>query len=121
MSIVAYILEFLISFVLATVNHNVKSMYTVCMYLPFLQAGEFVQNISGSSSLYGLQKETLYSLLMSLLPHLKHEYEGEFTALTGETQPTDVRDRLMQTLLRALKENAGFQIPSVSNILGHIA
>ncbi len=82
--------------------------------LLFFQAGEFVEQISGSTSLYGLQKETLYSLLMSLLPPLKHDYEGQHSPLSGQTQPTDVRERLMQALMRALKENAGFQIPSVS-------
>ncbi len=51
---------------------------------------------------------------MSLLPPLKHDYDGHHTPLSGQTQPTDVRERLMQTLMRSLKENAGFQIPSVS-------
>jgi len=79
-----------------------------------LQAGEFVKYISGSSSLYGLQQETLSSLLMSLLPPLEHEYVDSYPEPSGKTKATDVQAVLMQKLLTALKENAGFQIPLVS-------
>jgi len=45
--------------------------------LPYTyQVKEFIDCISGPSSLYGLQQETLDSLVLMLLPPLTHKYES---------------------------------------------
>ena len=40
-----------------------------------VQVKDFIHHISGPNSLYGLQPETLESLVLSLLPPLTHSYE----------------------------------------------
>ena len=55
---------------------------------------------------------------MSLLPSLGHDYDTVYEEPTVETQPLDVKFKLLETLLKGLKENAGFPIPSVSGVCG---
>ena len=75
---------------------------------------DFIECVSGSSSLYGLQpNKTLESLVLTILPSLGHKYK-----INNEPSPTDgsanVKDYLVQNLLQSLKQYSGFRIPPVS-------
>lgn len=74
---------------------------------------DFINCLAGPCSLYGLQAETLDSLVLSLLPTLTHSYES-----LGEPSVTDsgidMKVLLMQELLQNLRHCAGFHIPPVS-------
>jgi hypothetical protein len=81
------------------------------------QAKDFIQCISGSSSLYGLQSDTtLESLVLTLLPPLGHKYKtlGEPSIVDSAI---DVKVYLVQELLQSLRSCAGFHIPPVSQIM----
>lgn len=80
----------------------------------------------GSKSIYGLQEETLNSLILGFLPPLKHEYT-EFSKdnEVDDTQSGDTdRDHkdllsngyLFKEILKALRNNAGFCIPKVRGL-----
>ena len=77
------------------------------------QAKDFIKCVSGSSSLYGLQSDTLESLVLTLLPPLGHNYRtlGEPSVVDSTV---DVRVYLVQELLQSLRHCAGFHIPPVS-------
>ena len=89
-----------------------------------VQVKDFIHHISGQSSLYGLQAETLASLVLSLLPPLTHSYEPlkkpsvmdkslkEYSMMNNGP---DMKMLLMQELLQNLHHCAGFCIPSVSS------
>ena len=74
---------------------------------------DFVQCVSGSSSLYGLQPDTLESLVLTLLPPLGHKYDtlGEPSLVDSSM---DIRVYVLQELLQSLRHCAGFHIPPVS-------
>ena len=78
------------------------------------QVQDFLDCISGPSSLYGLQPETLDSLVLSVLPPLTHSYEA-----FGEPSPIDdsleLKVLLMQELLQNLRHFARLHIPPVSD------
>ena len=78
---------------------------------------DFITSVCNSTSLYGLQPETLDSLILDFLPPLDHAYTklGE-DSLVDTSQPPDIY--LLQELLGALRNNAGFHIPKVS-VLAH--
>lgn len=80
------------------------------------QVKEFIDCISGHSSLYGLQQETLDSLVLMLLPPLTHKYEslGEPSVMDSSL---DLKVLLMQELLQNLRHCAGFYIPPVSRAM----
>lgn len=78
-----------------------------------LQVQDFIDLISGPHSLYGLQPETLDSLVLSMLPPLKHAYEPS-SELRLKDSSLDVKVLLMQELLQNLCHCAGFYIPTVS-------
>ena len=69
----------------------------------------------GFKSLYGLQPETLDSLVLDFLPPLGHAYDalGE-DSLVDDSQ--EVYIYLLQEIINALRNNAGFCIPKVSAI-----
>ena len=93
---------------------------TIRMYfnsLFFFQANEFLECVGGSSSIYGLQPDTVSSLLITLLPPIENDYKPRYQMPNVETPSTEVKMRVLEMLLQALKENAGFQIPVVSGIL----
>ena len=77
------------------------------------QVKDFVQCVSGSSSLYGLQPDTLESLVLTLLPPLGHKYDtlGDPSIVDSSL---DVRVYVLQELLQSLRHCAGFHIPPVS-------
>ena len=77
-----------------------------------LQAQQFIDCIGGSGSLYGLKEETLDSLVMTMLPPADHTFHplGEPSIVDDSG---DVRVFLMQELLGALRNCAGFTIPLV--------
>ena len=78
-----------------------------------MQVQDFIQRISNSSSLYGLQSETLDSLVLSLLPPLTHSYEYIKVPVAMDNS-LDLKVLLMQELLKNLRHCAGLQIPPVS-------
>ena len=81
------------------------------------QANEFLECVGGPLSIYGLQPDTVSSLLITLLPPLENEYKSHYQLPGIETPSTDVRVRILEMLLQVLKENAGFQIPAVSRVM----
>ena len=65
-----------------------------------------------SSSIYGLQKETVDSLVLMLLPPWDHKFEP-FSVASCElisTIPDDPKVTLLATLQEVLKEKGGFYI-----------
>ena len=79
------------------------------------QVTNFINTMHTSHSFYGLKPETLDSLLLDILPPLNHTYIklGE-NSLANTTHSTTTY--LLQELLIALRNNAGFNIPEVSSI-----
>ena len=77
------------------------------------QVQDFIHLISGSSSLYGLQPETLDSLVLSMLPPLTHSYEPLNEPRVMDSN-LDLKVLMMQELLQNLRHCAGFHIPPVS-------
>ena len=86
-----------------------------CLYAHMnTQAQDFIDRISGPSSLYGLrqetlQSETLDSLVLSLLTH---GYELAEPRVMNNS--LDLKLFLMQELLQNLCRSAGLHIPLVS-------
>ena len=80
--------------------------------LYLVQVSDFILRVNGSTSLYGLEAETLDSLILDLLPPLNHSYckLGE-DSMVDTSEPVPIY--LLQELLRALRSNAGFHIPRV--------
>ena len=83
-----------------------------------MQARSFIQCVSGSSSLYGLQSDTLESLVLTLLPPLGHKYKtlGDPSIVDSSV---DVKIYLVQELLQSLRHCAGFHIPPVSRMVSY--
>ena len=108
-----------------------------------LQVQDFIDCLSGPSSLYGLESETLDSLMLSLLPPMTHKYEShkelsvmdesfkepsvvdeslkEPSVMDKSLKETDMIDNcldlkrlLMTKLLQSLHHYAGFHILPVS-------
>lgn len=80
-----------------------------------MQVEEFICNVYESKSLYGLQPETLDSLILNMLPssHFK------FIKLTEENiiqmnEQDEIPVFLLRLILSSLKINAGFNITMVS-------
>ena len=88
------------------------SVYGMCFMS--VQVNEFLDTIGREASIYGLQKDTLSSLLLTLLPHVEFEYKKFLQQPTVKTSVFDVKIRIVEILLQALRENAGFQLPTVS-------
>ena len=80
-----------------------------------MQVEDFVNKISGPGNLYGLQSETLASLVLSLLPPLTHSYRLIETPSEIDVS-LDLKMVLMQELLQNLRQCAGFHIPPVSEV-----
>ena len=80
-----------------------------------LQVEKFVQCISGKESLFGLQPETVDSLVLSLLPPSSLHASGAKTIpvlTTGEDDGRDLKIYLTKAALNALR-SIGFCIPLV--------
>ena len=71
---------------------------------------DFVGVVEGAASLYGLKKETLDSLLLSILP----SYTYKFKEVETHDFSDDVRVQLLQETVTALRNSAGFSIPMVT-------
>lgn len=74
---------------------------------------QFINSVDGNTSLYGLQDETLDSLLLSLLPLHAPPYAHQDTT-HGEAVGDNVGVYLLYKLLKLLKHSFGFAIPVVS-------
>lgn len=96
--------------------HKVYScIESKCSPLPTCtQIQGFLECISGQSSLYGLQSETLDSLVLSLLPPLTHSYEP-LKEPSVMDYSLDLKVLLMQELLQSLHHCAGINISPVSS------
>jgi len=92
--------------------------HTYNLVLVFMQAEEFIQTMEGSSSFYGLQDETLNSLLLTFLPSVKCNYVSKTISSRTGTESEDTQVSLLKFLLEELKQNANFSIPEVNNLLG---
>ena len=76
-----------------------------------LQVKQFIDVVGEDKSLYGLKKETtLDSLLLSLLPPYGHTCKD---TPPGNLIGDNVKLCLLQELLRALRNSAGFAVPVV--------
>ena len=79
------------------------------------QVQDFLDCISAPSSLYGLQPETLDSLVLSVLPPLTHSYEP-FEEPSAMDENLELKVLLMQELLQNLcRHFVGLHIPPVSD------
>ena len=99
------------------VDINFLPLFIITIPLP--QVKDFIQCVSGSSSLYGLQEDTLESLILTLLPPLQHEYEGLGEPSLVDSS-LDVKVYLIQELVQSLRHCAGFHIPPVRWTLNQI-
>ena len=90
--------------------------WTCILVFVFMQAEEFIQTMEGSSSFYGLQDETLNSLLLTFLPSVKCNYVSKTISSRTGTESEDTQVSLLKFLLEELRQNANFSIPEV-NIL----
>lgn len=79
----------------------------------FSQVKEFISLVDGSKSLYGLQSETLDSLILDMLPSLGHTYVKLSDNSVGD-DAQDVKVYLVLEILNSLRNNAGFHIPEVN-------
>ena len=80
-----------------------------------LQVVQFIQVVGGSKSLYGLQQQdTLYSLLLELLPPMDYTYTKLKNNQEIRHSGGKISTYLFQLILRALRDNAKFHIPRVS-------
>ena len=88
-----------------------------------MQVEEFIHLVLRSKSLYGLQTETLDSLLLELLPPIDHHYQKLESKLSHqheaivEDDPFEIVVCLFQEILNALRNNAGFHVPKVSTLV----
>ena len=85
------------------------------------QVQDFIDRISGASSLYGLGSETLNSLILSLVSPMKTSYESLEDGMDSVFKKPSVMDNsgdlqvlLMEELLQSLYHSAGFHILPVS-------
>ena len=85
-------------------------------FVTSVQVNEFLDTIGREASIYGLQKDPLSSLLLTLLPHVEFEYKKYLQQPTIKTSVLDIKIRIVEILLQVLRENAGFQLPTVSII-----
>lgn len=79
-----------------------------------VQVDEFISHVHGSNSFYGLEPETLDSLILELLPPSDRKYQ-KLEACRDERGCDDVSVYLIQEILHALRTNAGFHIPKVQH------
>ena len=91
----------------------------MCIYL-YVQVNEFICLMYGFKNLYGLRRETLDSLILECLPRVNQTYRPLKMAETVTMKSIDELDdqwevalNLIQEILRALRNNAGFHIPRV--------
>lgn len=85
-------------------------LYVHVYYFP--QTLEFVQLLGGPKSVYGYHSDTLNALILSLLPPTGFQYEERFKP--SQIAFPNMKLYLLESLLQALQDNAGFHIPSVS-------
>ncbi len=75
---------------------------------------EFLDSIGRNSSIYGLHKDTVSSILLTMMPPIEHDYSHYVKLPKKSTPAYEVRNFIMEMTLEALKKNAGFLIPQVS-------
>ena len=75
---------------------------------------DFATNVTQrEGNFYGFTKETVDSLLLTLLPPAGHKYKRIPLKQDSIDEDMDIEVLLLKYLLDALRENAGFQIPKV--------
>ena len=78
------------------------------------QVEDFATNVTQrEGNFYGFTKETVDSLLLTLLPPAGHKYKRIPLKQDNFGEDMDIKVLLLKCLLDALRENAGFQIPKV--------
>lgn len=84
-----------------------------CNFWFILQVKQFIFSVYKSESIYGLQQETLDSLILDFLPPLSHVFiKPEDDGMVDNKQ--DVSIYLFQEIMKVLGHNAGFHIPEVN-------
>ena len=79
-----------------------------------VQVNDFANNVlQGQASLYGFTDETLDSLMLTILPPIGHEYQQPPLKPNADDEDMDIKLFLLKSLVDALRENAGFNIPKV--------
>ena len=85
-----------------------------CFHLVWLQVNDFANNVlQKKASLYGFTDETLDSLMLTLIPPIDHEYQRVPLKQNADDEDMDIKVFLLKSLVDALRENAGFNIPKV--------
>ncbi len=94
-----------------------------------------MDHIGSSVSIYGLHKNTLNSLILTLLPPNGHQYQparppplspspaplspspdGTVGVVVSEESGLDKKVHLLEVLLKSLRNSAGFRVPLVSDL-----
>ena len=83
-----------------------------------MQADEFIECVNGSASLYGLQQETLHSLVLAMLPPNPQVYTTNLLNIKScgleMHTASDIRVSLLRLVLMTLWKDLKFCIPMVS-------
>ena len=88
------------------------SWYFIRLVWP--QVDDFATNaIQENANFYGFAKETVDSLMLTLLPPTGHKYKQIPMDQNDLDPDMDIKVALLKYLLDALQENAGFKIPKV--------
>ena len=69
-----------------------------------------------SKSLYGLQTETVDSLILDMLPPVGYKFK-ELKSDTEVSQISDIHTVLITEILNAFRKSAGFNSPMVGRII----
>ena len=79
------------------------------------QVEEFVDMLKRNESFYGLQDDTINSLLLSVLPISNYTFNKDIS-MPSFTSSSSVLTRIIQAVQFMLQHSIGFQIMSVSNL-----
>ncbi len=77
-----------------------------------LQVNDFISCVGMTKSLYGLKEETLDSLILTLLPPIRHTFEP-MRDLSLVEESVDIPILMLREVVESLRYCAGFSIPTV--------
>ena len=92
---------------------------SICVFLYPPQVEEFVMRVEGQSSLYGMQLDTVNSLILSLLPPVGFTFECKREPGLFDTTE-DIKIHILRLLVQCLRQCCGMHIPYVSICPCHV-
>ena len=87
--------------------------------LTVTQVNDFVELVRGKESLYGLKRETIDSLLLSMLPTVRHSYQP-YKPKDDPVGGYAIGVVCLQKLIQAFRTSAGFHILDVSMLVVYL-